>query len=394
MDLTPDRFVVDAAVVARAITLVDPGLLAAFHLTKRHLQVFCEHQRMQDWTAEVSPGVHVGERFLPVAAAGLYVPFGKALYPSSALMITVPPAVAGVRRIVMASSVDPATGEIPAEVLAAGAIGGATEFWRLSGTAAVAAFAYGTETLDPVDVIAGPGGPYVAAAKRAVSDHVAIDLEAGPSETIVLALAGDPGWIAADLIAETEHGMDSSGLVITADRALAAAVAAEVSAQVPALPQHRRDAVAHQIAVGATAVVLVPDDSAAIDLVNRFAPEHCVVHAEDAATVAKDIVRAGTVCIGPFTSSAMASYVAGTNHVLPTGGSARYGSGLSIDRFVRRQSISRIDADALAGLRPAVAAYADFEGFPGHLAAVDRRLADDISRGDAIANVQPDTRMA
>jgi histidinol dehydrogenase len=375
VDVPADRFLVPPAVIDAAIAALPVRLRAALDRTIANVERYHRAQLVEDFELEVEPGVVVGERFPAVRAAGLYVPFGTAIYPSSALMITVPARVAGVERIVLASGVDPATGEIPGVVLAAAALGGATEIWRLSGTAAVAAFAYGTQTLRPVDVIAGPGGPYVAAAKALVRGRVGVDLDAGPSEVLVLALDdADPDLAAADLIGEAEHGVSSCGLVVTADVTLAARVAERLVVRLALLPAARRQGIEQQGAEGRSAIVVAPSRVAAIAFAEEVAAEHVVVHAADPDAVARELRCAGTVCIGAYTPSPAGSYVAGTNHVLPTGGAARHSAGLSVTHFVRRQSFERITRDGLAALRDTVAVYAEFEGLPGHLAAVDARF--------------------
>jgi histidinol dehydrogenase len=375
VELEPERFVVEPAVADRAVATLPVALAAAMRRTVRNLEAFHTAQRPQPFTIEVEPGVLIGERLVPVAAAGGYVPFGKAIYPSSALMVTVPARVAGVARIVLASGVDPATGEIPTATLAAGRLGGATEIWRVSGPAAIAAFAYGTKRLARVDVIAGPGGPYVEAAKRLVRGAVGVDLDAGPSETLVLALDdADPALAAADLISEAEHGEDSCGVVLTTSAATADATAHALERQLQSLPNARRAGILSQLAEGRSGIVICADRDDAIAFAETIAAEHVVVHAADAAAVAARLTRAGTVCVGAFSPSPAGSYVAGTNHVLPTGGSARYASGLSTTHFLRRQSFEQFTRDGLASLRDAIAAYAEVEGLPGHLAAVDARL--------------------
>lgn len=375
VDLAADRLIVDEAAIAAAAAMVPSKLVEAMAHTVRNLERYHRAQLVEEFAIEVEPGVTVGERFPSVRAAGCYVPFGTAIYPSSALMLTVPARVAGVERIVLSSGVDPATGEIPAAVIAAAALGGATEIWRVSGTAAVAAWAYGTETLRPVDVIAGPGGPYVAAAKDLVRHRVGVDFEAGPSEVLVLALDDfDPDLAAADLISEGEHGVTSCGLVVTADAGRAAQVAERLGVRLAALPAGRRDAVLTQAAEGRSAIVLVPDNGAAIAFCEHVAPEHVIVHATDPDAVARQLRCAGTVCIGAFTPSPAGSYVAGTNHVLPTGGAARHSAGLSVTHFTRRQSFEWITRAGLERLRPSIEAWATHEGLPGHLAAIDARL--------------------
>ena len=375
VDIPVDRLVVDAEAAAAAVAGLAPALRTAMERTVGNLERFHAAQLPAPWELEVEPGVMIGERFPAVASAGVYVPFGKAVYPSSALMLTVPARVAGVPRIVLASGVDPATGEIPPAVLAAAAIGGATELWRVSGTPAVGAFAYGTARLRPVDVIAGPGGPYVEAAKRLVRGVVGVDLDAGPSEVLVLAPGTpDPDLVAADLLSEAEHGPDSSAIAVVTDDVVAAAVAVAVTERLARLPAVRADYVHRQAADGRSAIVVAVDEDAAVAFAEEIASEHVIVHAADADRVASRLRRAGTVCIGPWTPSPVGSYVAGTNHVLPTGGSARYAGGLAATTFLRRQSFERLTVDGLAALRPAVAAYAAAEGLPAHLAAVDARL--------------------
>jgi histidinol dehydrogenase len=375
VELTADRLIVGEATIAAAAASVPADLVEAMAHTARNLERYHRAQLLEDFAIEVEPGVTVGERFPAVRAAGCYVPFGTAIYPSSALMLTVPARVAGVERIVLASGADPATGEIPAAVIAAAALGGATEIWRVSGTAAVAAWAFGTETLRRVDVIAGPGGPYVAAAKDLVRHRVGVDLEAGPSEVLVLALDDfDPDLAAADLISEGEHGATSCGLVVTPDAARAATVAERLEARLATLPAERREAVETQLAEGRSAIVVTADAATAVAWSEEVAPEHVIVHARDADAVARSLRCAGTICIGAFTPSPAGSYVAGTNHVLPTGGAARHSAGLSVTHFVRRQSFEHITREGLERLRPSIEAWATYEGLPGHLAAIDARL--------------------
>ncbi len=384
VELDPASLVVAEDVLAEAEAGLGAELRAAMLRTVGNLEQFHRAQRPSDFAIEVEPGVTVGERFLPVQAAGLYVPFGSAVYPSSALMLTVPARVAGVERVVLASGVDPATGEIPAVVLAAARIGGASEVWRLSGTVAMAAFAYGTETLGPVDVVAGPGGRYVEAAKRLVRGVVGVDFDAGPSETLVLDLDhGVPAtWIAADVLAEAEHGEHSWAVAVTVGSNRGAEVAAAIDVELALLPPVRREAVTRQAAAGRTAVVDAGTADAAIAFANAAAVEHVVVHAPDAQVIAREIVEAGTVCVGSYSPSPAGSYVAGSNHVLPTGRAARSTGGLSTRHFGRSQSFEDITSDGLRSLAPAVAAFAGVEGLPAHLRAVEIRF-DDAGSGRA-----------
>ena len=377
VELTPDRLVVDTDTLDAAERSLQPELRAAMERTIRNLERFHGAQRPHDFSLEVEPGVVVGERFLPVHAAGLYVPFGSAVFPSTALMLTVPARTAGVPRIVLASGVDPATGEIPTVVLAAARRGGATEVWRVSGTVAMAAFAYGTESLSPVDVVAGPGGRYVEAAKRLVRGVVGVDFDAGPSETLVLDLdpSVPPSWIAADILAEGEHGPDSWAVAVVVDRARADVVAAAFDEELARLPAERRHGVERQLAAGRSVIIVAGDSEAAIAFANEAAVEHVVVHASAPQEVAEMIVDAGTVCIGSHTPSPAGSYVAGSNHVLPTGRSARSTGGLSTRHFGRAQSFERITAEGLASLASTIATYAEVEGLPAHERSVSIRFA-------------------
>jgi histidinol dehydrogenase len=374
--LERERLVVDEDVLARAEASLPAPLRAAMKRTVANLERFHEAQRPHDFALEVEPGVTVGERFLPVRAAGLYVPFGSAVYASSALMLTVPARVAGVGRIVLATGADPASGEIPPAVLAAARLGGATEVWRVSGTVAMAAFAYGTESLAPVDVVAGPGGRYVEAAKRQVRGVVGVDFDAGPSEVLVLDLDADvpAAWIAADVLSEAEHGPDSWAVAVTVGAGRAAEVAAALDVELARMPAARREAVERQATTGRTAVVVAEGADAAVAFANAAAAEHVIVHALEASLVASEIVEAGTVCIGSFAPSPAGSYVAGSNHVLPTGGAARSTGGLSTRHFGRSQSFEQITRDGLRSLAPAVAAYAAAEGLPAHARAVEIRF--------------------
>ncbi len=370
------RLIVGEDALDAAAAGLAPGLSAAMRRTVTNLEQFHEAQRPRDFTLEVEPGVTVGERFLPAHAAGLYVPFGTAIYPSSALMLTVPARVAGVERIVLATGADPSTGEIPDVVLAAARIGGATEVWRVSGTVAIAAFAYGTQSLEPVDVVAGPGGRYVEAAKRLVRGVVGVGVDAGPSETRVLDLdAGVPArWSAADVLAEAEHGPDSWAVAVTVGEARAVELASALDAELALLPPARRDGVARQAQAGRTAVVVAASADAAVAFANVAAAEHVVVHAADARRVASEILDAGTVCVGSYSPSPAGSYVAGSNHVLPTGRSARSTGGLSTRHFGRSQSFEEITREGLRSLAPSVRAFATAECLPAHARAVDIRL--------------------
>jgi histidinol dehydrogenase len=316
-------------------------------------------------------GVELGHRWTAVESAGLYVPGGLASYPSSVLMNAVPAKVAGVPRIVM---VVPAPGgELNPLVLAAAKIVGVTEIYRIGGAQAVAALAYGTETIRPVVKIVGPGNAYVAAAKRQVFGTVGIDSIAGPSEVLVIAdRDNDPEWIATDLLAQAEHDAAAQSILMTDDADFAAAVEQAVARQLQTLP---RGNIAGESwnAYGATIVLKTLGEAPA--LADRIAAEHLEIATNDAEELAKRIRNAGAIFIGHSTPEVIGDYVSGSNHVLPTARSARFSSGLGVLDFMKRTSILKLDHAALAALGPAAMTLARAEGLEGHRRSVEVRLA-------------------
>ncbi len=315
-------------------------------------------------------GARLGWRWTALDSAGLYVPGGTASYPSSVLMNAIPAKVAGVRRIVM---VTPASGgTIHPLTLVAANIAGVTEIYRTGGAQAIAALAFGTETIAPVDKIAGPGNAWVAAAKRLVFGRVGIDSIAGPSEILVVAdNANDPAWIAADLLSQAEHDASSQAILITDDAAFADAVAAEMERQLNVLP--RRE-IAAQSWERHGAIILVPRISEVAPLVDRIAPEHLEIATADASALLAQVRHAGAVFLGRHTPEAIGDYVAGSNHVLPTSRTARFSSGLSVFEFLKRTSILSCDAEALAALAPAALALSEAEGLTAHRHSIAIRL--------------------
>jgi histidinol dehydrogenase len=317
-------------------------------------------------------GTRLGARYRPLDSVGVYVPGGTAAYPSSVLMNIVPAKVAGVKRIVM---VVPTPGGVlnPLVMLAAG-IAGADEVWRIGGAQAVAALAYGTESMKPVDKITGPGNAYVAAAKRRVFGQVGIDLIAGPSEILVVAdKDNDPAWIAADLLSQAEHDPSSQSVLIADDKVFADAVAKAVDA---ALPTLSRAGIAAASWRDNGAIILVPDVAACAPIVDRIAAEHVELALEPQAAEALShgISHAGAIFIGRHTPEAIGDYVAGTNHVLPTSRAARFSGGLGVADFLKRTSLVACTAGALAQLGPAALALADAEGLDAHGRSVSIRL--------------------
>jgi histidinol dehydrogenase len=360
--LSPAEFRVEEAALRESAGRVDARVLEAIRASIRNVRAFHEHERLPDWEIETGRGVRLGQRVTPVEAAGLYVPGGTASYPSSVVMNVVPAQVAGVQRIAVATP--PRTlSETPA-VAAALVELGVTEIYQVGGAQAVAALAYGTETVPRVDVITGPGNRFVAAAKRLVYGAVGIDSVAGPSEVVILAdETARADFVAADLLAQAEHGEDASAVLVTTDLKLAERVAAEVARQAATLP--RRSIVTRSLAdFGAVFVVETLEE--ACEVVNQLAPEHLEIIARDHEAAAALVRHAGAIFFGEHTPEAVGDYLAGPNHVLPTGGAARFSSALGVHNFQRRTSIIRYTREELAETAPLIAALARAEGLEAH----------------------------
>ena len=355
---------ITAAERACATDVVDALRVAAERIDAYHRRQLPKDDHFTD-----ASGVKLGWRWGPLASVGLYVPGGTASYPSSVLMNAVPARVARVARVVM---VTPASGgAINPLTLVAAKLAGVSEIYRVGGAQAVAALAYGTETIAPVDKIVGPGNAYVAAAKREVFGRVGIDSIAGPSEILVVADgANDPAWIAADLLSQAEHDPSSQSILITDDAAFADAVAREVERQLALLP--RRE-IAARAWSDHGAIIVVPSLDSAAALVDRIAPEHLEIATADPESFFARVHHAGAAFLGRHTPEAVGDYIAGPNHVLPTGGAARFASPLGAYDFVKRTSIIGASAAALKRLGPEVARLARMEGFEGHARAIELR---------------------
>ena len=344
--------------------------LDALELARDRIEAYHRRQVPADERFTDPLGVELGYRWSAIAAAGLYVPGGTAAYPSSVLMNAVPAKVAGVERLVMV--VPAPDGKLNALVLAAARLAGVDEIYRIGGAQAVAALAYGTATIAPVDKIVGPGNAYVAAAKRLVFGKVGIDMIAGPSEVLILAdQDANADWIAADLLAQAEHDTAAQSILITDDAALAGAVEAAVAAQLKALP---RAEVAGASWRDFGAVILVERLEDAVALVDQVAPEHLEIVARDAERLAGRIRNTGAIFLGAHTPEAIGDYVAGSNHVLPTARSARFSSGLGVLDFMKRTSFLKCGPDQLAALGPAAIALGEAEGLAAHARSVAIRL--------------------
>jgi histidinol dehydrogenase len=370
LSLTPDRLSITAQEIAAAVAAIPAGLAAALDLAATRIEAFHRAQLPAGLRYIDAEGLTLGMRWNPLDAVGLYVPGGKAAYPSSVLMNAIPARVAGVERIAMC--VPTPDGVLNPLVLAAARRAGVAEIYRIGGAQAVAALAYGTASIAPVDRIVGPGNAYVAEAKRQVFGHVGIDSIAGPSEVVILAdAANDPRRVALDLLAQAEHDEAAQAILITTDAAFADAVAAAVSAELPTLP---RAAIAGASWQAHGAIIVVRDWEEAAGLVNRLAPEHLELMLPDPEPVFARIRHAGAVFLGGWCPEALGDYVAGPNHVLPTGRTARFASGLSVFDFLKRTTFVAADAAALGRVGPAAVALAEAEGLQAHARSVAIRL--------------------
>ena len=356
---------------AAAYAQLPPELRTALDLAASRIRAYHERQRPQDsdWTDAV--GVRMGARWTAVEAAGLYVPGGRAAYPSSVLMNAIPAKVAGVERLAMVTPTP--GGAVNPAVLAAAHIAGVDEIWRIGGAQAIAALGFGTARIASVDVIVGPGNAWVAEAKRQLYGRVGIDMVAGPSEILVVADgANDPDWIAADLLSQAEHDPVAQSILITDDAQFADRVAVAVEARLRTLATER---VARASWDGFGTVILLADLDDAPPLVDRLAPEHLELAIENPRAFAPRIRHAGSIFLGRHTPEAIGDYLGGPNHVLPTGRRARFASSLGVTDFMKRTSMLEMTPAALAELGLSAACLADAEGLPAHAASVRVRLS-------------------
>ena len=369
-DLSALGIAVTRADIDQAYKDADPATIEALSFARDRIRSHHERQMPKDDRYVDPIGVELGSRWTAVEAVGLYVQGGTASYPSSVLMNAVPANVAGVERIVI---VVPASGGvINPLVLVAADLAGVSEIYRVGGAQAVAALAYGTDTIRPVAKIVGPGNAYVAAAKRQVFGTVGIDMIAGPSEVLVVAdRDNDPEWIAADLLAQAEHDVSAQSILVTDDADFGKAVEAAVERQIKQLPRGETAAASWR---DFGAVILVDDFEAALPLVNRIAAEHLELAVADPEAMLPKIRNAGAIFVGRHTPEVIGDYVGGSNHVLPTARSARFSSGLSVLDFVKRSSILKLGPDQLRALAPAAIALAKAEGLDAHARSVAIRL--------------------
>ncbi|WP_432636210.1 histidinol dehydrogenase [Albidovulum sp.] len=376
--LTPGTLAFSDAEIAAECAKVSAEDRAALELAASRIRAYHERQMPEDARWTDAAGAELGWRWGPVSAAGLYVPGGLASYPSSVLMNAIPAKVAGVERLVIACPTP--GGVVNPLVLLAARISGVDTVYRIGGAQAIAALAYGTETIRPVDKITGPGNAYVAAAKRRVFGRVGIDMIAGPSEILVIADSdNDPDWIALDLLSQAEHDESAQSILVTDDAEFGRAVAGAVDRRLETL---ERRAIAGASWRDYGAVIVVRDLAEAAALSNRVAPEHLELCVADPDALARLTTHAGAIFLGHWTPEAIGDYVGGPNHVLPTARSARFSSGLSVMDFLKRTTLARMTPAALAAIGPAAERLANSESLEAHGLSVRARL-DRLNQGGA-----------
>jgi len=370
LDLVATQLRVSADEIAAAVEACPFDVSAAIDFAATRIENFHRRQLPDGYSYEDGVGNRLGLRWTAVAGAGLYVPGGRAAYPSSVLMNAIPGKVAGVERLVMV--VPTPDGVLNPAVLAAAQRAGVDEIYRVGGAQAVAALAYGTATIRPVDIIVGPGNAYVATAKRMVFGKVGIDSVAGPSEILVVSDAGsDPAWIAIDLLSQAEHDPMARSVLITDDAAFADKVAQEIDRALETLP---RAAIAGASWRDHGAIITVPDFNAAVPVIDRIAPEHLELALDDPHALAAKVRNAGAIFLGRHSPEAVGDYVAGPNHVLPTSGAARYASGLGVLDFMKRTTLIDCSAKGIAAIGPSALTLAEAEGLDAHARSVAVRL--------------------
>ncbi len=376
LKLDPGTLQVSAAEMEEALAAVDSDTLATLQLAADRIAAFHAKQKENTWISEDEPGIRLGQMVTPLDRVGIYVPGGKAAYPSSVLMNAVPAKVAGVGEIIMV--VPMPDGVINPYVLAAARIAGVDRIFKIGGAQAVAALAYGTATVPRVDKITGPGNIYVATAKRLVFGMVDIDMIAGPSEILVINDgSGDPAHLAADLLSQAEHDELAASILITTDEAFGRKVAEKLESQ---LAQLTRATIARQSIDNFGAIILAPDLATAAGFSNRIAPEHLELAVADPFALLPQIRHAGAVFLGHHTPEAAGDYLAGPNHTLPTGGTARFFSPLGTGDFVKRSSLISFSAEGLSRLGNSIVKIAELEGLQAHARSVSIRLGGDSAR--------------
>ncbi len=368
--LTPQTVQASPEEIRAAASLVDPDDRAVLQLAAVRIEKFHRSQIMKDWRDESEEGVRIGQRITPLERAGIYVPGGLASYPSTVLMAAIPARIAGVKEIVAVTPLRERT--INPLVALAMELGGVNRIFKIGGAQAIAALTYGTASIPRVDKIVGPGNAYVATAKQLVYGHVDIDMIAGPSEVLVICDHTAPvSFVAADLLAQAEHDEMASAVVLTPDAATARRIVAEVYRQLESLP---RKTIVQRAIDRYGAVLVTKDLGEAVRLANRFAPEHLELMVENPEELLSEITHAGAVFLGQYTPEALGDYMAGPNHILPTGGTARFSSPLGVYDFVKRTSILSFTRDAFHRYGRQTERFATLEGLDAHGRSIAIRL--------------------
>lgn len=356
--------------VETAVQAVSPELLEVMEQAKENILAFHQKQVQQGFVLTKENGVVMGQRVLPLAKVGVYVPGGTAAYPSTVLMDVLPAKIAGVKKIVMITPTD-SQGKVPAAILAAASVAGVDEIYKVGGAHGVAALAYGTETIPKVDKIVGPGNIYVATAKKMVYGEVDIDMIAGPSDVLIIAAASaNPRWLAADLLAQAEHDILAQAILVTTEAALIEEVQVELDLQLKELP--RKDIAAAALESSGK-LILVNDLTEALTIANQIAPEHLELAVADPFALLGQVENAGSVFLGHHTPEVLGDYFAGPNHTLPTEGTARFYSPLSVDDFIKKSSYLYYPEAAMKATGPAVALFAETEDLIGHARSINVR---------------------
>ncbi|MGF1931656.1 histidinol dehydrogenase [Enterococcus casseliflavus] len=360
--------------VETAVQAVSPELLEVMEQAKENILAFHQKQVQQGFVLTKENGVVMGQRVLPLAKVGVYVPGGTAAYPSTVLMDVLPAKIAGVKKIVMITPTD-SQGKVPAAILAAASVAGVDEIYKVGGAHGVAALAYGTETIPKVDKIVGPGNIYVATAKKMVYGEVDIDMIAGPSDVLIIADASaNPRWLAADLLAQAEHDILAQAILVTTEAALIEQVQVELDLQLKELP--RKDIAAAALDSSGK-LILVKDLTEALTIANQIAPEHLELAVADPFALLGQVENAGSVFLGHHTPEVLGDYFAGPNHTLPTEGTARFYSPLSVDDFIKKSSYLYYPEAAMKAAGPAVALFAETENLIGHARSINVRREGD-----------------
>ena len=360
--------------IARAMMQVSPGLVDTIRAAAANIEAFHRAQVRQDLVLTDKPDIVLGQRYTPIEKVGICVPRSPVAFPSTILMNVIPAKIAGVKDIVLVTPPEK-DGSVSPAALVAAAVAGVDRIFKVGGAQAVAALAYGTETVPAVDKIVGPGGIFVATAKRKVFGKVGIDMIAGPSEILVLADGScNPKWVAADLLSQAEHDVLASAVLVTDSEELAKAVQAEVERQLTLLP---REPIARRSIEGSSKILLCDSLKEAIDTANRIAPEHLEICTDDPFAILSRIKNAGSIFLGKNAPEALGDYFAGPNHTLPTSGTARFSSPLGVDDFVKKSQFIYYTRDALEQVAQPIAAFAREEGLEGHARSVTVRFEEE-----------------